>query len=182
MRRLAVWLLVLVLVLVAQSARAGELGFSWDSVDYPHPVSYNIYRLPDVSNPIAQTVSLDTVVASADNCQAADYAITAVGNPGGESALSAPVTSIARPTISGIQFNDAGVDRITGTNYPVDAKVFVDAVEAVNVNRINCQTIEIPTTIGTPTSVEVRNVQPGGTLTVSWVLPPPVSPGSFGAN
>ena len=63
-----------------------------------------------------------------------------------------------------------------------DVKVFVDAVEAINVNRVNCQTVEIPTTVGTPTSIEIRNVQPGGTLSVSWLLPPPMPPTGVSVN
>lgn len=176
MRRLTIWLLLVVLAFVVQTARAGEVGLSWDVVDYPHPISYNIYRLPDVTTPVAQTVATQSVLTVADNCVTSDYSITAVGNPGGESALSQPIQTMARPTIATVQFNDAGVDRLSGKNYPTNVQVFVDGVAAVNVNRINCQTVEIPTTVGTPTTIEVRNPQADGTLSVIWLLPPPTAP------
>lgn len=156
---------------------AGEIGLNWDAVSYPPPLTYTVYRDgAEIMGPLTETAVLMNAV---DSCTLSAYTVTATG-VGGEGMFSTSVTSMARPTIESVLFNAGGVHQIIGTNFPVDVVVKSDGVVVSGVNRVECELIEIPTTPGTPITIEVLNTQNTNTLTGTWSLPAPVAPVNLG--
>lgn len=178
--------------------RADEIGVSCDPVSYPHPLTYNLYRSGTLTG---AAFSIDDAGTPGDpsddrvsflltglvgDCLVEPYTITAVGHPptvpaGLESVPSAPISSMPRPLIADVIFDQDGVHTILGDNYPANVEVSVDGVpvDSLNVDRVSCQVVKIPTTQGTPTSITVTH--PGLTPFV-WLLPAPVAPSNLSVN
>ena len=178
--------------------RADEIGVSCDTVSYPHPLTYKLYR-SGVETGAA--FSIDDAGTPADpsddrveflltglegDCLVEPYAVTAVGHPpsvpgGLESVPSGPISTMPRPLIVDVIFNQDGVHTILGDNYPANVEVSVDGapVDPLDVDRVSCQVVKIPTTAGTPTSLTVTHP---GLTPFTWTLPAPVAPLNLSVN
>lgn len=144
---------LVVLLLIARAANAGELELHWTAPPSgPQVDGYRIYvgDQPGVyGTPIEVGNVLEHQLVVPDDCTLRHYAVTAF-NAAGESEYSTEVSSIARPTITDVTSSQAGAHTILGENFGESAKVWVNAtgvfvqVPSGDVQRVSCGEIRIP--------------------------------------
>ncbi|MXN92364.1 T9SS type B sorting domain-containing protein [Flavobacterium sp. Sd200] len=127
---------------------AGSLTFSVENAIPGVPINYNVYILPDIANPVAQTTN-NTVTG----LSAANYYITATQNSGGNE-----VSAIAQTTI---EDNSQLAFSIINTTPLCPAGIGSFTVNVTSGTPATYEILDLPTLFPPQASPDFTNVPPG---------------------